>query len=269
MEIGLACSWRAEPGRPLRAAIEEAAAAAERSGLASLWAVGDRQQIGEGSHDGVLGLLVAARATTRLRLGLSGDAVTARSVPVRAKQLATLDWFSGGRLAYGLDPAEPAAPLRSHLSEDDGSGDAVAKAVDHLAAMHALWTESRARVDTGHVTIRGAIALPKPAGGAGLPIHLRDVPDDRALGAYVDAAPRLAGWLAWKQDAGAVETASARFDRLLEQRGRDAASVRRTWFVDAADWPGARETARDLGLDEVVAVFPRVPRAEEVEGLGA
>ena len=47
-------------------------------------------------------MVVAAEATTTLRIGCRVLCVDYRNPVILAKELATIDWFSGGRLEVGL-----------------------------------------------------------------------------------------------------------------------------------------------------------------------
>ncbi|MEO3858029.1 LLM class flavin-dependent oxidoreductase [Acrocarpospora sp. B8E8] len=261
MEFGIACDITAA-GPGLLGEIEAAAEAAERSGFASWWASGDREQAGSGGHDAVLGLQCVARATSGLGIRLSGDVLSARSPAVRAKQVATLDWFSGGRLEYGLD-------LGAVLGQGSGdSGDQEANlrtAAEHLAAMRALWSQPRAAFEGERVAFRGAIALPRPAGG-GLKVHVRhgDPAVLRMLARHAD------GWLGWLVPADELPAALAGLAAALGEAGRPAVDVRRTWLVPGDEFAQARDILSAdpaLGVDELVAVFGTLPAPERVRAL--
>src|SRR5690349_776980 len=129
MDLGIACAFRPTGGEALGTAIARAAAAAEQAGLASWWAGGDREAAADRAYDPVLGLQRVARATSRLRLGLSGELLALHRAAVRAKQLASIDWFGDGRLAVGLDLAAPPAVLADPFRD---TGDHVGRAIDNL-----------------------------------------------------------------------------------------------------------------------------------------
>jgi probable F420-dependent oxidoreductase len=92
-------------------AFSEAVAAMESLGFDSLWLA---ELTSRPSPDPIVGLTFAAAVTTRLKLGTGVLVLPGRNAAVVAKQLASLDRLSGGRLlvAFGLglpDPAERAA----------------------------------------------------------------------------------------------------------------------------------------------------------------
>ncbi|WP_185996674.1 LLM class flavin-dependent oxidoreductase [Nocardioides campestrisoli] len=276
MELGVACRVR-EPGPGLAEAVGAAAAAAEELGLASWWVPGDRDSATDGSWDAMLVLQAAARRTSRLRLASTGDLLGLRSPAVRAKQVATLDWLSAGRLDYSLDPGTPPTalvdPFLAPAGEEQPGGDAaqaLATSLEHLAVMTALWTQDRAAHEGASIAFEGAIAKPKPraqGSGAGAvpPVHVR-LADPQTLAAYVAGGGRVDGWLAWLTPA----------DELAARAGELAAPVhgtrpRLTWFVPADELPQARARCAELGtgVDELVAVLDHLSTPDDLAALVA
>lgn len=264
MDLGIACSFRTTGTEALGTAIARAAATAERAGLASWWAGGDREAAADRAHDPTLGLQRVARATSRIRLGLSGDLLSLRGAAVRAKQIASIDWFGGGRLELGLDLAGPPPVLADPFRE---IGDHVGRCIDNLGAMRALWTQRRASHHGEHVSFTGAIALPKPVGDRVPATHLRATTAD-VLDRYVAAHAAPAGWLAWQAGRADLVAADAVLTRVL---GEAAEDVRRTWCVPVADLPAAREAIASLPVrvDELVADLDHLPTDDEIAAIAA
>ena len=262
-ETGLVCSVRSTGNGPLGDSLREAARAAEDCGLASWWAAGDREVVADRSHDAALGLHVVVTSTSRLRVGLSGDIPSLYSAPVRAKQIATLDWFSGGRVEYGIDLAPPPAPLLDPLRP--GAEDHLAHVIEQTAAMHELWTRRRASHEGRYVSFTEAIALPKPVGDRVPTTHLRATTAE-ALERYVAACGAPAGWIVWSPRREDVERAG---ETLTEVLGDAAGAVRRMWVVPAAGHRAALQEAQELGVDEVLAYFDRIPSPDEIKTLVA
>lgn len=260
-EIGIACHLRTTTSEPLLDALHRAAGAAEASGLVSWWALGDRETAATRSHDATLGLHVVATATRGIRIGLSGDIPSLYSAPVRAKQIASLDWFSGGRVEQGIDLAPPPVALTDPLRPP--AGDHLEHVLDQTAAMQALWTERRASYSGATVSFEGAIALPKPVGDRRPATHLRST-DAPTLRRYVDACGAPEGW---------IMTSSSSNERapddavLREVLGEGADRVRTTWLVAASALPAVHEGAGAAGVDEVVVCFDHIPTPSEIETL--
>jgi probable F420-dependent oxidoreductase len=111
----------------------------------------------------LVALTAAAEATTTLRVGaLVLDNDFRHPVPL-AKELATLDLLSGGRLEVGLgagwmhsDYAESGIPL-------DPPGTRISRLEEALAVMKDLWSKGTADLDGAHYRVRAAQGLPRPA----------------------------------------------------------------------------------------------------------
>lgn len=262
-ETGLSCSFRSTGNHALGESLRRAARAAEECALASWWAPGDREVLADRSHDAALGLHVVVTSTSSLRVGLSGDIPSLYSAPVRAKQIATLDWFSGGRLEHGIDLAPPPISLADPLRE--GLADHLGHVIDQTAAMHALWTESRASHAGPFLSFSEAIALPKPVGDRIPSTHVRATTPD-ALRRYVAACGSPDGWIVWSASRDDVVRAG---EVLTEVLGDGADAVRRTWVIPAEHHRSARDAAHELGVDEVVAFFDHVPSPDQIEKLVA
>lgn len=264
MDLGIACSFRTTGREPLGAAIARAAATAERAGLAAWWAGGEREAAADRGHDPVLGLQRVARATTRIRFGLSGELLSLHGAALRAKQIASIDWFGDGRLELGLDLAGPPAVLTDPFGE---TRDHVGRAIDNLGAMHTLWTERRASYRGEHVSFTRAIALPKPVGDRVPATHLRATTAD-VLDRYVAALGVPTGWLAWQVGTDDLVASVA---VLAEVLGEAADGVRRTWCVPVADLPSARKAVDSLPVqvDELVADLDHLPTDDEIAAVAA
>lgn len=91
--------------RDAGAAFPAMVSALEREGFDSLWL---SERIGSDALDPVVACAYAAACTTRLKLGFSVLVLPGRNVAVVAKELASLDVLSAGRLlpAFGLGVAD-------------------------------------------------------------------------------------------------------------------------------------------------------------------
>lgn len=257
-DTGVACSVRPGDGASLADALREAVRAAEDCAVASWWAPGDREALAQRSYEPTLGLHIVAGASSALRLVISGDIPSLYSAPVRAKQIATLDWFSGGRVEHGIDLA-PAPDLLIDESRP-GAEDELGQAIDKTAAMHALWTSRRATHSGPHISFDGAISLPKPTGDRIPTTHLRATTADR-LARYVEAHGAPQGWIVWSDDAADVARGRGVLDDVL---GSASDAVRLTWVVSASQRVSL-DSAGSLGVHEVVSYFDRIPTPGEIE----
>src|SRR6266571_2988804 len=136
---------------PTRAAIPRLPRAAEAAGFESLWggehvvlpdpqAPPSPMAPHEPILDPVIALTYCAAVTTRVRLGTGIIILPQRNPLVLAKELASLDRLSNGRLIFGvgvgyLEPEFQAlgAPFRDRGRVTD----------DYLAAIRAIWTQEK------------------------------------------------------------------------------------------------------------------------------
>jgi alkanesulfonate monooxygenase SsuD/methylene tetrahydromethanopterin reductase-like flavin-dependent oxidoreductase (luciferase family) len=147
---------------------------AEHAGLSSL---GAGERIAWQGQDGFTALAVAAGATQRIRLVSCVLAAPLHPAGVLAKQAASLDVLSGGRLSLGLG---------------------ISSRPDDFAAAPAPWQGRAAHFEQQLVWLKRAWAGEAPAEGV-LPIGPRPVQPggpELLIGAFVDAALQRAGRLA-------------------------------------------------------------------------
>lgn len=132
--------------------------------------------------DPLIWLTFVAGATSRIRLGTGILILPQRNPVVLAKEVATLDRLSGGRVELGVGVG--------WLEEEfDAIGipfaDRGARTDDHIAALRALWTQEAATHDGTHSSFTNAISRPQPAQGS-VPI---------VVGGHSKVAARRAGRL--------------------------------------------------------------------------
>ncbi len=131
--------------------------ALEELGFDSLWL---SERIGGAAPDPLVGMAYAAGRTTRLKFGMSVMVLPGRNPIVLAKELATLDRLSGGRLlpAFGLGVADP------HEQQAFGvERSARAKLFDEaLTVLRGAWAEGSLTHHGEHFNYDELRVLPKP-----------------------------------------------------------------------------------------------------------
>lgn len=231
----------------------------EQRGFESLW-VGEHPQIpvsAAGSlpaallhaqqrmWDPLLSLLAAAQSTTTLRLGTAAALPLEHELFTFAKQVATLDRMSGGRVLLGVGVG-----VRAEL-EVSGSiawSDRYRALSDMVAALRVLWTEGEAQHHGDFFDFEPVWCHPKPKQEPGPPL-LAAATGPKAIG---DCLPWADGWLpgdaAFRDLPAAVED----FRRKAEEAGRDPSTLDLT--IMAWGDPSANRLARyrDLGFNRVV-----------------
>jgi probable F420-dependent oxidoreductase len=110
-------------------------------------------------HDPLMAHAAIASVTSRLRLGLGLLVMTERDPITTAKQVATLDHLSSGRLLVGVGPGWNEEAMRNH-GVDPSHKSAVF--VERVKAMQVLWTQDEAEFHGRHVDFQPAWMWPKP-----------------------------------------------------------------------------------------------------------
>ena len=145
--------------------------------------------------DPVVVLSAVAAATDRIRLGTAVLLVTQRDPIILAKQLATIDQLSGGRLILGVGAGSIDAEMRNH-GIDPRARFAVLR--ERIEAMTRIWTQDRADYSGEHVSFEPIWSWPKPvqqaaATGPARRWRTDGGPQIAGVRGRVDAIPRRHG----------------------------------------------------------------------------
>ncbi len=192
--------------------------------------------------------------TKRVRVAISVLVVPYRNPVVTAKQLATMDAMSGGRLIVGVGvgwwPEEFEAVAAPPFAERGAVTD------EYINLMKALWTQSDPRFDGKYYRIRDVTMFPKPAQKPHPPIW---------VGGHTEPALRRTALLgdAWhpiglRGPAGLApeELAEkvARIRTLARAAGRDPAAIRVAFRGPIDLWPTrGRPPAGPTGENRLLA----------------
>ena len=168
------------------------------SGAASMWCCPNRgwRFTGRSGHHFLhpsVVLAYLAACTETLKLGTGIVLIAQRNPLVLAKEFASVDVVSGGRVILGigagyLEPEFEAigAPFRERGRRTD-------EAID---AMRALWNKADPSFEGEFWQFSGIDAHPRPTSSAGVPIHI----GGHSEAALKRAAQRGQGWYGWMQD---------------------------------------------------------------------
>jgi len=244
----------------------EFAQAAEAAGFESIWTVEhvvvpagyestypyDRSGRMPGADDApipdpIVWLSYLAAATTTLNLGTGVLILPQRNPLVLAKELATLDHLSGGRMLLGIGAG--------WLEEEfDAIGvpfaERGARTDDAVGALRALWGEEAASYHGRFTHFDDCISRPQPMRGT-IPVH---------VGGHTEAAARRAGRLGdgFFPAAGSHERLAQLFDLARDtarDHGRDPDAIEMSTGGNGAVGPNALDEVRalaDLGVDRVI-----------------
>ena len=133
----------------------------------------------EYSHmlDPFVALAAAAAVTERIQLGTGIALVIERDPIVTAKEVATLDLVSGGRVLFGVGAGWNLEEMRNHGTDPERRFGVMRERVE---AMKAIWTEDEAEYHGEHVDFGPIWAWPKPVQKPHPPVLVGGM-GDRAL----------------------------------------------------------------------------------------
>jgi probable F420-dependent oxidoreductase len=258
-----------------RAVIDAVASSADECGFATLWAgehvvMVDRSA----SHypysddgaiavpaqadwlDPMIALAFAAAASSRIAVATGVLLLPEHNPVVVAKQAASLDRLSGGRLTLGIGVGwskEEFAALGVPFEHR------AARASEYVAAMRTLWRDDVASFDGRFVGFDSIRVNPKPVRDRGIPIVMGGN-SDPALRRVASLAD---GWYGFNLDGvTAVRERLGKLDELCAGLGRDRRELRLAVALRKPRVEDFDELAA-LGVDELVLVEapPERPKA--------
>lgn len=275
MKIGLVLPHTGPMASP--SFIRDFAQTAEESGIDSLWAVDHLVLPRHVSSPYVLGrkptpvadgwlsenlapnyemlttLTWVAGHTATIGLGTSVAVLPIRNPVLNARQLATLDALSGGRLSYGVGIGW----LREEASAMGLPWDHRAvRSEEHIAVLRTLWSATEP-----YVEFHGQFYDFPPMDPRPQPFQ-RPIPI--LIGGHSTAALSRAvrigdGWISAPMPAQRLAGLLGELRRLADAHGKTFASlykVASTAFVSASSFAEAVGTYRDLGVDQLQVVLP-------------
>jgi probable F420-dependent oxidoreductase len=166
------------PKRPIRfgliasaataAELIETAKSAEQHGFSSI-ALNDHFN---STVAPLLGLQAMAAATSQIRIATAVLNQDLRHPAVLAKELATLDVLSGGRLELGLGAGWVRADYDQSGIPFDSAAERIARLEENIAILKGLFSEGQCNFAGRHYAVTGLDGTPKPVQPGGPPIMI-------------------------------------------------------------------------------------------------
>lgn len=250
-------------------ALREVGRLAEELGYDSLWGgehvvipdpqtPDSRMEPRERITDPLIALAVLAGCTRRVRLGTGVIILPERHPVVLAKQVASLDVLSGGRLILGIGVGYVQRELSATGAAMSERG---TRTDEYLAAMESLWYAEHPSYQGRHVAFSEVDAHPRPVQSP-LPLVIGGY----APAALERAARKAQGWYGFALDPEQTAHHVAELRRAEQSAGRPPGmgplevSVTPRGTVDAAR---LREFA-EAGVDRLVLSPPRRSQLPEL-----
>ena len=275
MKFGIAFANIGPNIEPERAC--ELARSAEESGFESIWTADHivvpagyrstypydptgRLPSGEDAPfpESLIWLAYVARATSTLRLATGILILPERNPVVLAKELATLDYLSSGRVTLGVGIGWLREEFEAIGVPYERRGERLEESV---GAMRALWSQECAAYEGRTVRFRDVYLRPQPRGGA-VPVHIGGHTD-----AAADRAGRIGdGFFPFGVDRYRLPGLLATMRTAAEDAGREPSAIEVTVASFVTSDPGAARAdvaeLAELGVTRVVipaAMFPGEP----------
>jgi probable F420-dependent oxidoreductase len=169
--------------------------------------------------DPVIGMAWAAAATSSLELGTNVLILPQRNPVVLAKELATLDSFSQGRILLGIGVGWAKEEFDASGADFSQRGKRTDEAI---GALRALWNQPVSTFRGTFDSFVDAYSYPKPARQSGVPV---------LIGGESKAAMRRVarlgdGWLPYNLPVRDAAAAIADLKAMTRDSGRDPAALR-------------------------------------------
>ncbi|MDO8475758.1 MAG: LLM class F420-dependent oxidoreductase [Candidatus Rokubacteria bacterium] len=221
-----------------------------------------------GSEDGVIpetyshfidpfvALARASGTTSRIKLGTGIVLVPERNPLLLAKEVSTLDLFSGGRFLFGIG----AGWLREETELMGGDFDhRWTQTRESILAMKELWTKTEAEFHGKYYNFPPVRSYPKPMQKPHPPVLLG--------GSAPKVLERVVawgdGWLPNRVTPDQLRESRATLDRLAEDAGRDPSAITITVHGQPADRDLIRRL-HDAGANRVLVRPPTVKTEAEM-----
>ncbi len=203
------------------------------------------------TFDPFVALASAASVTTRIKLATGICLVVQRDPIHTAKEVASLDQLSKGRVLFGVGAGWNAEEMEDHGTDFKRRFKLMRERIE---AMQAIWTQDEAEYHGEFVNFDPTFAWPKPFQKPHPPIHVG--------GGYPGAAKRAIrygnGWMPiFGRDD--ITQHLPEFRKMAEESGRDPASLEVSIFGCTPN-PEPLEKFRDAGVTRCVFGLPPADR---------
>lgn len=202
------------------------------------------------THDPFVALGAAAAATKKLRLGTGVCLVIERDPIVLAKEIASLDMISGGRVELGIGAGWNVEEMENHGAQFKKRWKIVR---EKILAMRQIWTREAAEFHGEFVNFDPIWSFPKPVQAGGPPILL----GSQSKRSFERIAEYCDGWMP-------INFPRADFAGGVKQlRDAEKAASRKKLGISLFGASGKEDEIKrfaDLGFDRLIFSLPAAPR---------
>ncbi len=242
--------------------------AAEERGFDSLWTAehvvlfdeyasrypyAEDGRIPAGGESGILdpfaALAFLASVTRRIRLATGICLVPQRNPLYTAKEAATIDYLSNGRMVLGVGVGWLAEEFQALGVPFERRG---ARCREYLEVIRRLWCDPVSEYEGEFYTLPACRQYPKPVQKPHIPIHFGGE-SDAALQRVADLGQ---GWYGFNLEPEQTAVHVAKLESLLAERGRrrEEIEISISPYMRSID-TDALKRYRDAGVDQVILVL--------------
>lgn len=206
--------------------------------------------------DPLLLLMFLAAATKKIRLGTAMLILPQRHPVILAKEVATLDQYSKGRLTLGMGIGWVKEEVQD-LGQD--FSDRGRRANEWIQVMRSLWAEGISHFEGEYFNFKGVLSYPKPVQAGGIPMM---------IGGHSKFAARRAGrygdefYPHWSTRGPDKEELQKLWPVVQDEaeragRSRNAVGLTLTSTSDAKTAVSTAEICAELGAERIVVLPPK------------
>ena len=208
--------------------------------------------------DHLVALARASAVTSTLKLGTGVCLVQERNPILLAKEVASLDYFSGGRFLFGVGIGW----LREEIEIFVKFEDRVRYTQESILAMKEIWTKEESQFHGKLIDFSPIKSFPKPVHKPHPPIYL----GGDAKNVFHRVMALGDGWMPIRVTPARVREGRRELDRLAEESGRDPSTLEVTVFGLGPDSVLIKEF-EDAGASRVICRANTAPEAQAVAEL--
>lgn len=202
--------------------------------------------------DPFITLTAAAVATERLLLGTGVTLLIERDPIITAKEVASLDLVSGGRMIFGIGVGWNREEMENHGTDPRTRGKLMN---ERIQAMIEIWTKDEAEFHGQYVDFDPIGLWPKPVQRPHPPIYVGG--GSRAFDRIVEFGD------AWLANGLPPDELEPMLDELQEAAGKDVPVT----VFNASTNPEDLEAYAGLGVERVLLSLPTLPESETLNNL--
>jgi len=248
--------------------VDELARATEERGFESIWfpehthipssrktpypAGGELPKEYSHTHDPFVALMAAAAVTKKIKLATGICLVIERDPITTAKEVASLDYLSGGRAMLGIGAGWNVEEMGNHGTDFKSRWQLLRERVE---AMKAIWQHERAEYHGKLVGFDPIWSFPKPVQKPHPPVLL----GGHGRKALERVVRYCDGWMPISLRAGDLKKEIAELRETAKKAGRDPKSISISVFWAPADRAKIDEY-EEMGIERAILALPPAPR---------